>query len=93
MKRFLAEDHFWTEDNNEDAISLISSTSEETKFQKYVKHQNPQAQSYPLLFLPMFIVTNVIPVLVTCANDPVAPRCMSWSSTNAHPFLTFCYQV
>lgn len=92
-KRFLDEDFAWTKQNDEDAISLISSTSEDTKFQKYVTNQSAKDRTYPLLFLQMFILTNLLPVLFTCFNDPIAPRCLRWKDVDMHPVFTYVYQL
>jgi len=41
----------------------------------------------------MFMITNILPIFVSCYYDKRFDRCVSWSQAKPHPIISIIYQV
>ena len=88
-KNFLDDDN----DSNDDSLSLISSGSEASHFIAHSREILNDDKSFPVMFMMMFLITNILPIFVSCYYDKSFDKCVSWSQAKPHPIISIIYQV
>jgi len=92
-KNLLEEDNEWLLNNEDESLSLISNGSETARFLERSKRLLQDDKTYPLMYLVVFIITNIMPVFVSCYYDKQFERCVSWSQAKPHPIISLIYQI
>jgi len=88
----LYEDEKWRQLNDEEVISLLSQPHDGDSLLSETSKKIREGL-YPLIFLSLFILTNIVPPVVGCLKESNSTECLFFNHQNKRPSNEVLYQV